>query len=197
LQKERVNIAVIESSRIVYEGLSNIITKTKRNCLVYLLNDFYELDQLLIKSEIHIVIINPSAIQNRIIEFTRYKNTHINILWVGIVYSFYDNQLLNHFQETISISDSVEVIKNKLTNSVLNNVCEMEHKQLSEREIDVLTQLVNGLSNKEIASKLNISTHTVISHRKNIVEKTGIKSLPGLTIYAITQNITSVNSTPK
>ena len=47
---------------------------------------------------------------------------------------------------------------------------------LSERETEVLEQLVNGLSNKEIADKLNISIHTVISHRKNITQKTGIKS---------------------
>lgn len=197
MNRERVNIAVIEPSHIVYEGLSNIISKAKRNCLMYLLNDFCELDQLLHKTDINIVIINPSIIQNRIPEFTRYKNNHLKILWVSIVYSFFDNQLLNHFQESISISDPIEIIKNKLTNSVINDGDKILKKQLSEREIDVLIQLVNGLSNKEIASKLHISTHTVISHRKNIVEKTGIKSLPGLTIFAITQNITSVNLSPK
>ncbi|MFW5781575.1 MAG: response regulator transcription factor, partial [Bacteroidota bacterium] len=65
---------------------------------------------------------------------------------------------------------------------------------LSERETDVLVQLLKGLSNKEIAEKLHISKHTVISHRKNIVEKTGIKSLPGLTIYAISKKIIPVDS---
>jgi DNA-binding NarL/FixJ family response regulator len=60
---------------------------------------------------------------------------------------------------------------------------------LSERETEVLIQLVKGLSHKEIADKLNISIHTVTSHRKNIIEKTGIKSLSGLTIYAITKKI--------
>jgi DNA-binding NarL/FixJ family response regulator len=64
-----------------------------------------------------------------------------------------------------------------------------QQEDLSEREIEVLSQLVKGLSNKEIADKLNISVHTVISHRKNITEKTGIKSLSGLTIYAITRKI--------
>jgi DNA-binding CsgD family transcriptional regulator len=60
--------------------------------------------------------------------------------------------------------------------------------------MEVLIQLVHGLSNKEIADKLNISIHTVVSHRKNIIQKTGIKSQAGLTIYAISNKIVSLDS---
>ena len=56
---------------------------------------------------------------------------------------------------------------------------------LSMREIEVLVQLCKGLTNKQIADKLCIGMTTVITHRKNIQEKTGIKSLSGLTVYAI------------
>lgn len=56
---------------------------------------------------------------------------------------------------------------------------------LSMREIEVLVQLCKGFTNKEIADKLCIGLTTVITHRKNIQEKTGIKSLSGLTVYAI------------
>jgi len=59
-----------------------------------------------------------------------------------------------------------------------------EH-ELSAREIEVLVLITKGLINKEIADKLNISLTTVISHRKNIMEKLGIKSVSGLTIYAV------------
>ena len=58
---------------------------------------------------------------------------------------------------------------------------------LSRREIEVLILVAKGFINKEIADKLNISLPTVISHRKNIVEKLGIKSVSGLTIYAVMQ----------
>ncbi len=67
-----------------------------------------------------------------------------------------------------------------------------EEEKLSEREKDVLIQVVNGLSNKEIADKLNISTHTVISHRKNIVRKLNIHSTAGLTIYAIVNKMLEI-----
>ena len=56
---------------------------------------------------------------------------------------------------------------------------------LSAREIEVLVLITKGRINKEIADKLNISLTTVITHRKNIVEKLGIKSVSGLTIYAV------------
>ena len=57
--------------------------------------------------------------------------------------------------------------------------------ELSAREIEVLVLLTKGLINKEIADKLNIGLTTVITHRKNITEKLGIKSISGLTIYAV------------
>ena len=44
---------------------------------------------------------------------------------------------------------------------------------------------------KEIAEQLNISIHTVISHRKNITKKTGIKSVAGLAVYAMLNNLMS------
>ncbi|MBK8882774.1 MAG: helix-turn-helix transcriptional regulator [Bacteroidales bacterium] len=65
---------------------------------------------------------------------------------------------------------------------------------LSERETEVLKLLSKGLSNKEIADSLNISIHTVISHRKNLTQKTGIKSQSGLTIYALSNNIISLEN---
>ena len=56
---------------------------------------------------------------------------------------------------------------------------------LSHREIEVLTLIVRGLTNKEIADRLCIGTTTVISHRKNIMEKLNVRSVSGLTIYAV------------
>ncbi len=58
-------------------------------------------------------------------------------------------------------------------------------RELSAREIEVLVLIAKGMINKEIADKLNISLTTVITHRKNITEKLGIKSVSGLTIYAV------------
>ena len=57
--------------------------------------------------------------------------------------------------------------------------------QLTTREKQVLKLLAMGHSHKEIGSILHISIHTVISHRKNITSKLGIKSVSGLAVFAI------------
>lgn len=71
---------------------------------------------------------------------------------------------------------------------------ELATEELSEREKDVLIQVVRGLSNKEIADVLCISMHTVISHRKHITNKLNIHSTAGLTIYAIVNKLVDINS---
>ena len=65
---------------------------------------------------------------------------------------------------------------------------------LSEREREVLIELVHGLSNKEIADKLCISAHTVMSHRKSLMQKLNIHSPAGLTIYAIVNRLVSIDN---
>ena len=69
----------------------------------------------------------------------------------------------------------------------------METEPLSDREKDVLVELAKGLSNKEVADVLNISTNTVITHRKNISRKLNIHSAAGLTIYAIVNNLVDIS----
>lgn len=65
------------------------------------------------------------------------------------------------------------------------------NKDLSSRENDVLQLIVKGSTNKDIADKLNISLNTVLTHRKNITAKLGIKTVSGLTFYAIMNGLIS------
>lgn len=67
-----------------------------------------------------------------------------------------------------------------------------EVPELSEREREVLALVVRGFLNKEIAEALNISINTVISHRRNIVERLGLRSVSALTIYAVTHGIVDI-----
>lgn len=70
--------------------------------------------------------------------------------------------------------------------------CAAPGDKLSSREAEILSAVAQGLLNKEIAAKFKISIHTVITHRKNIVRKTGIKTIAGLTAYAILNNLIEV-----
>ena len=64
---------------------------------------------------------------------------------------------------------------------------------LTNREIEVMALIVQGLINKEIADRLNIGLSTVITHRKNIMDKLGFKSVSALTIYAVMHGYVDIN----
>lgn len=64
---------------------------------------------------------------------------------------------------------------------------------LSDREIEVMSLIVMGYINKEIADKLNIGLPTVITHRKNIMDKLNIKSVSAMTIYAVMNGYVDIN----
>lgn len=185
------NIAVLEPSQIVFEGLSNVLSKSGQQFHLLRTDNLAEIQNLAALGKLELAIINPSQIQNKNKEFLSAKKNHPGIVWVALIYNFFDQQLLSLFDKVINITDSgesiAEQIKNLSNSEIHTN--DVEHEQLSEREIDVLKLIVKGFSNKEIADNLNISIHTVISHRKNISQKTGIKSQSGLTIYAISNKI--------
>jgi DNA-binding NarL/FixJ family response regulator len=195
MEKCRINIVIAEASNIVSEGLANLLVKNESH---YYITKVGRLDELIMQCSAEntdIVIINPSLFINKTADFNKLKKTFPGIRWVGLIYSLYDGETISRFDDIIGITDSPAAISKKLSDFDKNcNCLEQSHDDLSDRETEVLIQLVKGLANKEIAGKLNISIHTVISHRKNIVEKTGIKSLSGLTIYAISRKIIPLES---
>ena len=69
----------------------------------------------------------------------------------------------------------------------------LQRKILSDREIEVMSLIAQGLINKEIADRLNIGLSTVITHRKNIMDKLGMKSVSALTIYAVMHGYVDIN----
>lgn len=96
---------------------------------------------------------------------------------------------------TILLSDT----KNEIINLLDGLITPFLYKKraghnsvLSKREITVLKLVATGLTNKQIADRLFLSLHTITTHRKNIGNKLAIKSVSGLTVYAIVNNIISI-----
>ena len=125
----------------------------------------------------------------------------------SIIYQYCSTTVISHLHkrythETITIitRKPEEVIHSILSmqqrghgNTHMPQMAQTERKTLTAREVEVLVKVVEGYINKEIADLLNISITTVISHRKNITEKLGIKSVSGLTIYAVMNGYVDVN----
>jgi DNA-binding NarL/FixJ family response regulator len=189
-----IHIAIIEPSHIIFEGLSNILLKTK-HFRIFRFDQPDEAADAVRREKLDVVILNPSFILHNKQRLTALKKNFTQTRWIGLVYQLWEMETLRQFDAVVQISDPPKTIINiinKLTEANCHcNGTEIS-EQLTDRELDVLIQLVSGLSNKEIADKLNISIHTVISHRKNITQKTGIKSQSGLTIFAISNKIISL-----
>ena len=185
-------IVVVEKSKIIREGLTTLLYAHELCSKVVCLEDFGEWNLLMKNTVPDLVIISPEAMYEGKDKIRSKYKLGEEVLFVGLVYQYYNQkEMANLFNEVIFITDSEDVIVNKFRNlsSQTNDQSSSSNDKLTDREKDVLKLLLMGLANKEVADQLSISPHTVVSHRKNIIEKTGIKSLSGLAVYAILNNI--------
>ena len=190
------NIVIAEPSQIIYEGIINILKLTNLNVNFYKVESLTEVQELSLNHSFSIVIINPSLLNNQTKVYKAINKELLNTYWIGIVYAYFDKEVLSLFDDFITINDTSDIIISKIK-KIINSEQNQDKEQsesLTERESEVLKLLVTGKANKEIADTLCISTHTVISHRKNISKKTGIKSVSGLTIYAVVNHLITIDN---
>lgn len=190
-----VKIIVLENSPIIREGIQALLTNIERVNTVTFVASLDELEGLIKYPFESIILINPSFILTNTNQFNQLKSKIEQTKWIGIIYSHFPVSILNKLDGEIDIYDSRKNFSSKLTKWIETdgNDNYTNKETLTDREIDVLKLLAEGFSNKEIADNLNISVNTVITHRKNISQKTGIKSVSGLTIYAVVQNLISLD----
>lgn len=195
MHKSSLHIAILEPSRIICEGLQTILYQSDLDCRVHRLETLEELMELLEVTPLDILIVNPLQFVNREKETRKIRKQYPSMSVAGIDYGIIQKQsMLTDLSFTLY--DSVDHIINLLSKLDKKNrevgLQKNEDDNLTKREIEVLTGLVNGKMNKEIADSLHISIHTVVRHRKNITMKTGIRSQSGLTIYAISKKIVAI-----
>ncbi|MBP5643601.1 MAG: response regulator transcription factor [Bacteroidales bacterium] len=186
-------IIIVEPSPMLSGGLASYFDDIKQVSVVSQLDSLDRVEEKLASYNPEILIINPLLVSFDANEaFQKLLKDFPNVVPVALVSSFIDKNILKQFKETIEMTDSKQKVVSKIFN-LLNDSNLAQDKtesiELSNREIDVLVALAKGLTNKEISDQLFISVHTVITHRKNIIRKTGIKSVSGLTVYALLNNL--------
>ncbi|MFP4367302.1 MAG: response regulator transcription factor [bacterium] len=187
-------ILIAEQSEIIRKGLIKVIGSFDIFDNINELTINANIEASVVRLEPDILVINPAMITVPMQGWIKeQKNGKMKV--AAIVYSLFDDELNDLFDEVIQISDTRIKIRNKL-NSLVNRISETKQHlpddTLSNREKDVVKLLAKGMSNKEISDQLYISPHTVITHRKNITRKLNIKSVAGLIVYAIINDIVSV-----
>lgn len=86
-----------------------------------------------------------------------------------------------------------KIVTDILQSTVNATTSSCEGLNISEREMEIIKLVAEGYSNKEIADKLFLSTHTVTTHRKNIMNKLGVNNTAGLVLFAVRENLISPN----
>ena len=114
---------------------------------------------------------------------------------IGLISIKTPDHIKSRFANTLEIKDGKHDLMNTLNRIIgsKNSKKSTEKNQtLTEREITILKYITLGLTNQEIAEKLFLSVHTVMTHRKNITKKLGIKTVSGLTVYALLNKIIEI-----
>ena len=120
-----------------------------------------------------ILVVNPTFGDYFDVVRFREETTGKGIRVVALVSSFIDANLLSKYDDSISIFDDLETLSNKITRleNIEPDTEEDGQETLSQREKEIVVCVVKGMTNKEIAEKLFLSIHTVITHRRNISKK--------------------------
>lgn len=187
---DRTRILVIDHSEIIRQGIHSILKVQSFNYEVRFSDNPREINELIRSGKVDILLVNPSSYfdsKGERIKLLRQEAINFGFKLIALVYAYFDEQVLSLFDEVIYINDEEEKIFSKLARLIEsgNPATEEESAAISQRELDVVRLVALGKSNRDIAEELFISIHTVISHRKNITSKLGIKSVSGLTIYAV------------
>ena len=187
-------IVIAESSAIIRSGLTAVVRRIP-NLNAYPVEVSVP-DALQNYFQLHtpdIVIINPTF--GGWFDLPTFKAEHgkaCSTRYMAVICNVMSNTMLKDYDETFNICDDVDTIAakiNQLLHSEDEEVKEGEQEVLSQREKEIITCVVKGMTNKAIADQLYLSIHTVITHRRNIARKLQIHSPAGLTIYAIVNKL--------
>ena len=193
----RPKIAIIDANTLATLGLKQILLTVMPIMTVDTFGSFTELEANHPEQYFHYFVSMNVVLENKPFFLAQRKKTIVLTLSLDTM-----SQLSEFHSLCINVPES-ELVRSLLmleqhAHGHGQNLPPMpkvlQQKILSDREIEVMSLIVQGFINKEIADKLNIGLSTVITHRKNIMDKLGLKSVSALTIYAVTHGYVDINT---
>ena len=197
MNSHRPKIAIIDPNTLSVLGLKSILQNVMPIMTVDTYGSFTELEANHPEQYFHYFVAMNVVLENKPFFLAQRKKTIVLTLSLDTT-----SQLSEFHSLCINVPES-ELVRSLLAleqhaHGHGQNLPAMpkalQQKILSDREIEVMALIVQGFINKEIADKLNISLSTVITHRKNIMDKLGFKSVSALTIYAVMHGYVDINS---
>jgi DNA-binding NarL/FixJ family response regulator len=190
-------IAIIDTNTLSAVGLKQLLLNVMPIATIDTFGSMAELEANAPERYVHYFVAMDIVVSNRTFFYERRRKT------IVLTLSLNDTSLLSDFHNLCINQPEPHLVHSLLmmvqhAHGKGQNLPPMPHvlqqKILSDREIEVMALIVQGYINKEIADRLNISLTTVITHRKNIMDKLGMKSVSALTIYAVMHGYVDINS---
>ena len=191
-------VLLIVPSKIVARGIEAVLSELGEFRVEGILTDLSHASQMRLRTiDADVIVLDPvvfdfvsrSSVRSHISEYS-------DAAVVGLQTIPMDDEQKKQYDALIGLNDDPVLIVRKLRESLdsRQDNSETEEYDLSAREKEILVCVAKGMLNKEIADACNLSIHTVITHRKNITRKTGIKTVAGLTVYALLNNLIDSSS---
>jgi DNA-binding NarL/FixJ family response regulator len=197
-----LKIAIAEISGIIRSGVEVQLRKLAGfHFQIIEIDNSERLHEAVRLNKPDILIINPAMAKGHMLHQLREETGNLSMKCIALLYSLIDKHQLRYYDEQITIYDTLDGLKQKLEQFSLQETEDDkeddEQQMLSVREKEIVVCVVKGMTNREIADLLYLSTHTVITHRRNIARKLQIHSASGLTVYAIVNKLVELSDIGK
>nr|WP_302365534.1 LuxR family transcriptional regulator [uncultured Alistipes sp.] len=187
--ERRPAIAVIAPSILTALGMKSILEKIIPMAEVEVFNDVHALEESGMKRYFHFFTAAPLFVRHSAL-FRPYRRRVILLAGGSVPPELADMRRLNILRSEEELVRDIMHMHRSVHHDAHDPAPDASAAQgpvLSAREAEVLALIARGHINKEIAQRLGIGLTTVISHRRNLMEKLGIRSVSGLTLYAVTR----------
>lgn len=189
---KHIVVGTLSLPPIIENGIIGMLDKMRsQTCSVHRM-DLANIKEQTSRFRPSIIIVDSACSDIATIQALRASSAKTPVKIIGIQHCALPQDRQSLFDAIISIYDPMAVVEStiiRLSTSEEDENDEEESKSLSQREKDVVIGITKGLSNKEIASQMNVSVNTVMTHRRNISAKLKIHSPAGITIYAIVSKL--------
>ena len=186
-------VLLIMPSRIIARGIEAVLSELGEFRVEGILSDLSHASEARLRNmDADVIMIDPVVfdyvsrmnVRSRISEYSAAAVVAFKSIPM-------DEEQLKQYDGVVDLYDDPVTVVRKLRDSLSSReeAPDSEEYDLSVRVREILVCVAKGMLNKEIADFYNISIHTVITHRKNITRKTGIKTVAGLTVYALLNNL--------
>lgn len=192
----KTSILIAEKSCLIRKGLRSLLQKIHNVELLPTIVSEEDVCDFVNQNQPDILIVNPDMLQHNCIDLKKKLSlpAKMSLVLISDQKKIQDKHKADGYIHYMDGQNSILELIQKLINDKNQNSTEgKSNETLSAREKNILKHIALGLTNKEIADQLFISIHTVVTHRKNITQKLGIKSVSGLTVYAILNNLISMD----